>query len=746
MNRFLNPERAVAEICRTGGNPSYFFMAGAGISRPPVPTAREMIAEWKDLANAAGLSLDDVSSQSTLDAYEAFFRAAYASNGARQEYLRSKMQDQLLPAANYKLAKILHHGRLTKIAVTTNFDTFLFRALGFLGSDPLLYDHPATSNARFESTRDEPQILHVHGTYLFYDCANLRAQIAGLANSMYDLLSRILSERSPIVVGYAGWQEDVFMTALRDRLYADLPHDRAFEPTRDRARRRQLRNNLYWFCYRQAELSALPEWLRDHSDVFFVVPEEKSESAENHATVTARNSTSLSASTETTLPAEEVFDRFIRRLQIEPSAIDKDPVTFFVSRLKNVLLGFTDANVAKISSIVKEMREGYQQLECIKSSLLERQYLQAASLGCELSEAIGTKYRDTTLAQELAELIWKVADHLPHESNEDVNHLVCAYTAVGKLGEWLYSQGVTTSSVRSYIARALTAVGTTYLENEDFDKALEYFDRVITAFSDERDPVVLDSLTSCKVDKGIALCRRDKPTENNECAQKILGLYDEVINRNQNATELVFRESVASAKVNKAYLLSEIGQEDHALNIYRDVIDQYAGDVEPAIREHVARAMINKAFGIGMKHDPNSTRAAVNLYKQVVEEFPCAWKPSMQAKLALAWNGLGFQSLLLAKWHLQNGLDASETLDQALSAIKKAEDLDPNGWLMLGNEAYILFLQGRRDEARERLNQALELGGEEARLVELSDTTVYPLDTDSEFKSWLNKGVAAAHP
>jgi hypothetical protein len=109
------------------------------------------------------------------------------------------------------------------------------------------------------------QIVHVHGSYWFYDCCNLTDEIAQRSErsdqrnqTMASLLDRILANRSPIVVGYSGWENDVIMQALKRRLNGTLP------------------NNLYWVLHKRPnpEESPLPDWLWRHSDVKFVAPRE----------------------------------------------------------------------------------------------------------------------------------------------------------------------------------------------------------------------------------------------------------------------------------------------------------------------------------------------------------------------------------------------------------------------------------------------------------------------------------------
>ena len=125
-------------------------------------------------------------------------------------------------------------------------------------------DHPRTVG-RIDRDRDDIQIVHVHGSYLFYDCANLRAEVNGRARidektsfTMVGLLDSLLWSRSPLVIGYSGWEGDVIMSALNRRLRGGNP----------------LAQSIYWFCYRCSDRERLPPWLRDSNDVRLVLPPE----------------------------------------------------------------------------------------------------------------------------------------------------------------------------------------------------------------------------------------------------------------------------------------------------------------------------------------------------------------------------------------------------------------------------------------------------------------------------------------
>lgn len=113
--------------------------------------------------------------------------------------------------------------------------------LRLFGEEPAVCDHPRTVG-RIDRERSAIQIVHVHGSYLLYGCANLRGEVAGRARAdeetsftMVGLLDSLLWNRSPLVIGYSGWEGDVVMSALKRRLRGGNP----------------LAQSVYWFCYRR---------------------------------------------------------------------------------------------------------------------------------------------------------------------------------------------------------------------------------------------------------------------------------------------------------------------------------------------------------------------------------------------------------------------------------------------------------------------------------------------------------------
>ena len=255
--------RQAIDQCRSQGLPSpFFFMVGAGISHPPLPLAAEIQARCKEKAHEYGKDAPPPSS-APIDAYSYWFEQAYPHPEHRQRFLRGLMEKSPISPANFRLAYLLLESTVANLVVTTNFDDFLSRALTLFGRRHIVCDHPQTLE-RIDLRSEDVQILQIHGSYWFYDCCNLRGEISDRARSSPStsfttpsMLDAILQAHSPLVVGYSGWEGDVFMTALQRRLAAAL------------------RTNLYWFCYRRRDADALPAWLRASPNVYAVVPEER---------------------------------------------------------------------------------------------------------------------------------------------------------------------------------------------------------------------------------------------------------------------------------------------------------------------------------------------------------------------------------------------------------------------------------------------------------------------------------------
>jgi hypothetical protein len=170
-----------------------------------------------------------------MERYSHWFCEAYQQPLQRQRYLRKLIEKKPISGANFRLAHLLLDKNISNIVVTTNFDDFLSRALTLFGKQHIVCDHPRTVE-RIDTEQDDIQIVHMHGTYWFYDCCNLKEEIEARSDvsqqtslTMSALLDDIMRRHSPIIIGYGGWEGDAVMAALKRRIENTLPY------------------NIYWF-------------------------------------------------------------------------------------------------------------------------------------------------------------------------------------------------------------------------------------------------------------------------------------------------------------------------------------------------------------------------------------------------------------------------------------------------------------------------------------------------------------------
>lgn len=300
MAKLINLKTAAARIresrAGTRSTSPFFLLCGAGISVPSVPLAWQIEQECRRRAEDLGLASGDAPSDPA-GGYSYWLEQAYPDPDQRRAFFRDKIEGQPLTDANLRLAHLLVDGGLTRLLVTPNFDDFCSRALHLFGVPHVVCDHPATT-ARIDLEGPDVRIVHVHGSYWFYDLINTDDEIEQRAkgyggSGMSDLLDDVLRARSPLVLGYSGWEGDVIMKALRKRL------------------RKPLKHQLYWFCYRAAGVESLPKWLRKHSNVCFVVPDD-----------------------DEPLPADRVFDELLRVFKADAPPLTRDPLGFLAERLE----------------------------------------------------------------------------------------------------------------------------------------------------------------------------------------------------------------------------------------------------------------------------------------------------------------------------------------------------------------------------------------------------------------------------
>ncbi len=257
-----------------------------------------------------------------------------------------------------------------------------------------------------------------------------------------------------------------------------------------------------------------------------------------------------------------------------------------------------------------------------------------------------------------------------------------------------------------------------------YEMAADYFEKASASASKP-----LEAATALLY-RGITLGQQGKNDEE-------IAAYDSVVQRYGDAPEARLREMVAKALVNKGVRLGLQGKNDEEMAIYDSVVQRYGDAPEAGLREQVAGALNNKGYRLGQQ---GKNDEAIAVHNRVVQCYGDAPEAGLRELVARVLNGKGFTLLCDAKKTWQNGdeTSAKSLLAQALADIEGALERKPDWPMALGNQGYILFLQGKTDQAREILAKAIQLGGDEVRQAELADADIHPLPQDEAFKQLIN--------
>lgn len=303
----------------------YVFIVGLGISAPEILTASGIIQHCKEQVKGRYKENDDDLNAIFKEAekymvnsarfYSYWFEQAYKNKIHRQQYLKNIITNARISTSNLLLAQILNSRKVATTAITPNFDNHLVKSLNLLGNYDVFSANNVLDNIALNKNSKTLQIMHVHGTYEFYDCCNLENEITKIANgqgikSTAGTIEEFLKSQSPIVIGYSGWEDDVIMSKLKERLqYAALPY------------------SLLWFCFTIKDYEILPEWLKNSDDVFFVLPELKKDTGDE---INNKEDSPV-------LPAEDVLNALITKFGFDAPNLFSNPIQYYIELIDGFL-------------------------------------------------------------------------------------------------------------------------------------------------------------------------------------------------------------------------------------------------------------------------------------------------------------------------------------------------------------------------------------------------------------------------
>jgi hypothetical protein len=309
----------------------YFFIVGAGISVPEIPSASEIIEICKNMVrergedayNVANLKLSSYTANPMLY-YSSWIENAFPNPMNRSQFYKKLILNSKISSANLMLAQILQANVISNTVFTTNFDDKIKNALDIIGTKEVFVSENAMDNLVVNTISNEIQIIHVHGTYRFYDSVNLEKEIKSVSEqtgtlSSFHVLRSFLQQKAPIVVGYSGWENDVIMTCIKERISLPVPY------------------NYIWVCFSEKDYVSLPNWLKNNDKVYFVISEKQEKNCDQDDINIDMYLNQTDKEKFTEIPATLFLGKLISQLKILPPKIFVNPYEYYSDMISKTL-------------------------------------------------------------------------------------------------------------------------------------------------------------------------------------------------------------------------------------------------------------------------------------------------------------------------------------------------------------------------------------------------------------------------
>ena len=376
----------------------YFFIAGAGISAPSIPSANGIIEKCKEQVKSMCSSdeyqhhVDTIGMENVADQYSSWMALAFPNKIDRSNFFRQQIKKAGITSANLLLAQILCSKKVATTVLTPNFDDILKQSMDLLGQRNVLVAENSMDNLSITPyNQEEVQIVHVHGTYRFYDCANLNSEILEVTNkngtlSSTQLLRNFLQAQAPIIIGYSGWESDVIMTCLAERLSYPVPR------------------SYIWICYTQEDYEKLPSWLKSNKDVIFVLPDSYfvDENCDIKADAERKGPSFgdeyVNRQYSHCVDAAGFFYKLISNLGIAEPAVFANPADYYKNLSENILpkdqyslhLKYWAEKMHRLTAQKQPVEQAIRQLE---TALVNKEF---SSIVQEIKHLTGMDYTGTT--------------------------------------------------------------------------------------------------------------------------------------------------------------------------------------------------------------------------------------------------------------------------------------------------------------------------------------------------------------
>lgn len=574
----------------------YFFITGAGISAESVKTASEIVSECKKICGEDQLSI----SGNIEEQYLYWLEKAFPHKETRKRYLENLVKNKKIPESVVKLANILISRKVSNLVVTPNFDTFIYQALKLFGETDILLADTSQSAGKLNIESNSLNILHVYGTYEFYDFYSDSYSENNLF-SVRSFLRTALNSMSPIVIGYSGWENDVIMSELKERFKIPLKY------------------RMYWFCHSEEDYNNLPTWIKyldeerkiKRDDVIFVLPsEEKIYSLNNYENLKIIDFNER-------LNARDLLSSFINEFNIKSPDIVQNPIKFlknyFESNFSNtiysnlLLLRFdesendTETTYIKEAIINKDVDDIIIRTENFANNLESHEAKQIRSIlnylviAIEEYTVVGFESEDLRKIIDLYKKIYTAIE----KSTDDIDKLNLIKIElkesfildndtiiISKIDSILSTIDTISESIDGYreVYRRCINLKLIYSkENND-----DLYNSIISKMKEWNDVEDIKLLIRIYIEKGIQLEEDDK-------LESAINMFEEAEKYFINVKDDEWLENVfIICKLRKASLFNELAQYDKALLEIETIKNRFYNSEDIKINKFLADAMILK--------------------------------------------------------------------------------------------------------------------------------------------------------
>jgi tetratricopeptide (TPR) repeat protein len=228
------------------------------------------------------------------------------------------------------------------------------------------------------------------------------------------------------------------------------------------------------------------------------------------------------------------------------------------------------------------------------------------------------------------------------------------------------------------------------------EEEIAVYDEVIYRFENCTELPLLEQLATALYNKGFTLGSLGR-------SEEAIAVFSKVARRLENHTELPLLEQLATALYNKGAILDSLGRLEEAIAVYDEVIRRLGKHTELLLLERLASAFVNKGVALGSL---GRLDEAIAVYDEVITRFDNSTEPPLLEQLASAFVNKGVT--LGSMGHSEEEI---EVFDEVIRRLENCTELPLLERLASAfvNKGIALGRLGRLEQAEQSVRKNLEI-------------------------------------